>query len=92
MVLSYNWLTPLGIFESLLVAASLQDFSLCLLVRFGVLDSLPLLSTGVISCQGSPAVCLISKEPAEQFFFWARIARGAETKGLACEKYVGYRG
>lgn len=27
-----------------------QDFSLCLLVRFGVLDSLPLLSTGVISC------------------------------------------
>ncbi|CAJ1378638.1 unnamed protein product [Effrenium voratum] len=27
-----------------------QDFSLCLLVRFGVLDSLPLLCTGVISC------------------------------------------
>lgn len=26
-----------------------QDFSLCLLVRFGVLDSLPLLHTGVIS-------------------------------------------
>ena len=27
-----------------------EDFSLCLLVRFGVLDSLPLLCTGVISC------------------------------------------
>ena len=27
-----------------------KDFSLCLLVRFGVLDSLPLLCTGVISC------------------------------------------
>lgn len=27
-----------------------QDFSLCLLVRFGVLDSLPLLCTGVITC------------------------------------------
>lgn len=32
------------------LAQVLQDFSLCLLVRFGVLDSLPLLCTGVISC------------------------------------------